>query len=83
MKKLPVIVGFGGINAAGRTSMHHAHKRLVHEALSENQMADTWQDLATLMGLDPTHPQTRQAILDGTLIRRIDAQTHFDCHSSL
>jgi acetoacetyl-[acyl-carrier protein] synthase len=78
MKKLPVIVGFGGINAAGRTSMHHAHKRLVHEALSEKQMADTWQDLATLMGLDPAHPQTRQAILDGTLIRRIDAQTHFD-----
>jgi len=78
MKKLPVIVGFGGINAAGRTSMHHGHKRMVHEALSDDQMANTWQDLATVMGLDPSQPETKQAILNGTLIRRIEAKSHFN-----
>jgi acetoacetyl-[acyl-carrier protein] synthase len=72
MKKLPVIVGFGGINAAGRTSMHHGHKRMVHEALSDQQMKSTWQDLATLMNLDINDTKTKEAILKGTLVRRIE-----------
>ncbi|TCS42646.1 beta-ketoacyl synthase [Reinekea marinisedimentorum] len=77
MKKLPVIVGFGGINAAGRTSMHHGHKRMVHEALSEQKMQSTWQDLATLMQLDINDAATKDAILAGTLVRRIE-KTHYD-----
>lgn len=72
MKKLPVIVGFGGINAAGRTSMHHGHKRMVFDALSDEQMQTTWQDLATLMQLDIDDPETSQQILNGTLVRRIE-----------
>lgn len=27
MSRIPVIVGFGGVNAAGRTSGHHAYRR--------------------------------------------------------
>lgn len=73
MKALPLIVGFGGINAAGRVSMHHSYRRMVHEALDDSRMAATWQDLSTLMGTDD-----RQAILNGTLIRRIEAASHFD-----
>ncbi|PTY36722.1 beta-ketoacyl synthase [Saccharospirillum sp. MSK14-1] len=73
MKALPLIVGFGGINAAGRVSMHHSYRRLVHDALDDSRMAATWQDLATLMGTDD-----RQAMLDGTLVRRINATSHFD-----
>lgn len=73
MKALPLIVGFGGINAAGRVSMHHSYRRLVHEALDDSRMAATWQDLATLMGTSD-----RQAILDGTLVRRIEAASHYD-----
>lgn len=78
MKKLPVIVGFGGVNPAGRTSMHHAHKRMVHEALSEKEMASTWQDLATLMNINPEQPTAKSEMLDGTLIRRIEKDSHFD-----
>lgn len=77
MKKLPVIVGFGGVNAAGRTSMHHGHKRMVQDALSDQQMSDTWQDLATLMNLEHTSDNL-DAIKNGTLIRRIEAESHFD-----
>ncbi|GGX51005.1 beta-ketoacyl synthase [Saccharospirillum salsuginis] len=77
MKKLPVIVGFGGINAAGRVSMHHGYRRMVHEALDDARMAGTWEDLATLMRLkDSANP--RDAILAGTLIRRIEAESHYD-----
>ena len=36
-QRLPVIVGFGGINGAGRASGHHALGRMVHTALSEQQ----------------------------------------------
>lgn len=77
MKKLPVITGFGGISPAGRVSMHHAYRRMVHEVLDDRQMAATWQDLARLMKLDP-NTADRQTLLDGTLIRRINPASHFD-----
>ena len=72
MKKLPVIVGFGGINAAGRTSFHHSYRRMVHEALSEEQVAPMFKGLASLMGQED-HTD-RQNMLDHTLIRKIEAQ---------
>lgn len=49
--KLPVIVGFGGFNAAGRSSFHHAYQRMVLESLSEQQASETVADLAVLTGM--------------------------------
>lgn len=79
MRKLPVIVSMGGINPAGRTSFHHAYKRMVNEALDDKVMLPTWQDLANLMKLpsDKITPEVIQQIKDGTLIRRVESQ-HFD-----
>jgi len=73
MKKLPVIVGFGGINAAGRSSFHHGYRRMVHQALSEDQLAPMFSGLANLMG--QSDARDRQFLLDSTLIRKIEAQT--------
>lgn len=76
MPKLPVIVGMGGINCAGRTSGHHSYKRLVFESLSQKEMASTWQDLANRMGLaigSEISEETIKAIKAGTLIRKIDS----------
>ena len=71
--RLPVIVGFGGINPAGRVSFHHAYRRLVIEALGAASRDSTYQSLASLMGLeDPTSAITRGFIDDHTLIRRIE-----------
>jgi acetoacetyl-[acyl-carrier protein] synthase len=68
MKPLPVIAGFGGINAAGRVSFHQAYRRLVIDALNA-----TYASLARLMGLeDPGSEKTRTFIRDHTLIRRIE-----------
>ncbi len=50
MSHLPVIVGFGGINSAGRTSFHHGYRRLVIDKLAGPVQAETYLDLATLMG---------------------------------
>jgi acetoacetyl-[acyl-carrier protein] synthase len=75
-QRLPVIVGFGGINAAGRSSGHHAYARMAYSALSSGQRGRTLDSLATIMGLD-SGAQHEQYILDHTLIRRIEAN-HFD-----
>lgn len=68
-KHLPLIVGFGGFNAAGRVSGHRAYQRLVYEALTQQEQAETRASLAALMGLDATD---ESAILAGTLIRKIE-----------
>ncbi len=75
MIPLPVIVGFGGINPAGRLSFNHAYRRLVIDALSEHKQARTYASLAQIMALDDSQAskeKTRQYITDHTLIRRIE-----------
>ncbi|MEJ2765951.1 beta-ketoacyl synthase [Photobacterium sp. MCCC 1A19761] len=76
MAKLPLIVGLGGMNAAGRSSGFHSYKRMIAEVLPAQEMAATWQDLARRMGLsesDDVTPELIEAIKAGTLIRRIDS----------
>ena len=51
MSRLPVIVGFGGYNAAGRSSSHHAFRRTVIESLSPAERQQTLASLAVLMQL--------------------------------
>ncbi|MDO6562595.1 beta-ketoacyl synthase [Amphritea sp. 1_MG-2023] len=55
MSQLPVIVGFGGISPAGRSSFHHGYRRLLLDKLNDTDRNETLLDLATLMGL--THYQ--------------------------
>ena len=49
--RLPVIVGFGGFNAAGRSSGHHAYRRTVIESLTDIERQETIAGLAVMMGL--------------------------------
>jgi acetoacetyl-[acyl-carrier protein] synthase len=51
MSQLPVIVGFGGYNAAGRSSFHHAFRRTILASLDEHKRVKTLLSLATLMKL--------------------------------
>lgn len=51
LSHLPVIVGMGGINAAGRTSGHQAFRRMVLDALPVEAQTTTLLGLATMMGL--------------------------------
>src|SRR5690606_29210185 len=51
MSRLPVIVGFGGYNAAGRSSFHHGLRRTVIESLPAAERQETLAGLAVLMGL--------------------------------
>ncbi|MDE0179532.1 MAG: beta-ketoacyl synthase, partial [Gammaproteobacteria bacterium] len=71
---VPVIVGFGGVNPAGRVSFDHAYRRTVIDVLGKDAADDTYASLAGLMNVDgdPTAAAVRAHILDNTLIRRID-----------
>jgi acetoacetyl-[acyl-carrier protein] synthase len=79
LARLPVIVGVGGVNPAGRLSCHHAFRRLVVDRLPAAQADATWRSLAALMALDwdPASPEARAHMAAHTLVRRIEAD-HFD-----
>lgn len=83
MAKLPVIVGFGGINAAGRSSFHHGYVRTVIDAVNSEVAQHSYQNLASLMNLSVDEAATEAGktdILSRTLIRRIGS-TYFDVDS--
>lgn len=78
MKQAPLIVGAGGINAAGRTSGHQGYKRLIFPHLAANDANAVIQDLAIRMGLEfawrenPVAVQSQ--VLAGTLARDISTE---------
>ena len=51
MSRLPVIVGFGGYSAAGRSSFHHGYRRMVIESLDDHTRRETLSGLAVMMNL--------------------------------
>ncbi len=69
MSRLPVIVGFGGVNPAGRSSAHHGYRRLVIDQLNPDLKNETLQSLACLMNQSEVN---ERHILDHTLVRRLE-----------
>ena len=48
---LPIIVGFGGYNAAGRSSSFQSYRRMILESLTETEQEKTLAGLGCLMGI--------------------------------
>lgn len=48
MSRLPIIVGFGGYSAAGRSSFHHGFRRMVIESLDEHSRQETLAGLGVM-----------------------------------
>jgi acetoacetyl-[acyl-carrier protein] synthase len=69
-----LIVGYGGVNAAGRSSFNHSYRRLIFDTLGQAQADRTLRSLAALMNRPLQSDADRQYILDHTLIRRIEAE---------
>ena len=73
--RLPIIVGCGGVNSAGRVSFNNSYRRMVIDSLPEAQQDATYLSLAQMMGLDPksaSQDTQRKYICDHTLVRRIE-----------
>ncbi len=72
MSQLPVIIGFGGVNAAGRSSGFQSFRRTVLNSLTENQQIETLISLACMMGL-LTEKDGQWATQDGQTFNAVDA----------
>ena len=79
MTSLPVIIGFGGISSAGRSSAHHAYRRTVLESLPAAQQAHTLRALAAMMGLVKYGTAGYQTA-DGAAIAEADIAPRFRDH---
>jgi acetoacetyl-[acyl-carrier protein] synthase len=72
--RLPVVVGFGGVNAAGRSSGHHGYRRMVIDALPQQLADETWASLAGLTGVSwDGSDAVRVQLAQSSLIRRIES----------
>ncbi|MDA0824072.1 MAG: beta-ketoacyl synthase [Proteobacteria bacterium] len=68
MTRLPLIVGFGGVGPAGRSSFHHAYRRTIIESTTGQKRERTFLALASMMNL--IHFANGQyADADGQVIR--------------
>ena len=79
MTPLPVIVGFGGVGPAGRSSFHHAYRRTIFDSLDSADRRRTVLALAAMMGLayvrDGQLCTAAGAPLDSAAERELEAQT--------
>ncbi len=67
MSSLPLIVGYGGINAAGRSIFDFSHQRMLFDNINLENQNEVLQSLGHLMGTNE-----KKNILNKTLIRTID-----------
>ncbi|RZO23865.1 MAG: beta-ketoacyl synthase [SAR86 cluster bacterium] len=67
MSHLPLIVGYGGINSAGRSIFDFSHQRMLFDSIDPKNQNEVLQSLGYLMGTTE-----RETILNKTLIRTID-----------
>ena len=67
MSHLPLIVGYGGINSAGRSIFDFSHQRMLFDSIDLKNQNEVLQSLVHLMGTTE-----RETILNKTLIRTID-----------
>ena len=75
MSNLPLIVGYGGINAGGRSIFDLSHHRMVFDDINTKQQKEVLQSLGHLMGTNDS-----ETILNKSLMRTID-NNFFKAHS--
>ena len=76
LQSLPVIVGFGGYNAAGRSSSHQSFRRMVLESLPVEEQQNTVVALACLMALVHKTDHGYTAV-DGDVLSPTEVDTRF------
>jgi len=75
MSHLPLIVGYGGINSAGRSIFDFSHQRMLFDSIDAKNQDEVLLSLGHLM-----NTKEKKIILSKTLIRTID-DNFFDDHN--
>ncbi len=73
MTALPIIVGMGGVNAAGRSSFHQGFRRIILDKLNAEAREETFVGLATLMNL-VTYKEGQFQDKDGHIVAKQDIE---------
>jgi len=76
MAILPLVVGMGGINAAGRTSFHQGFRRIVIDKLNAEARQETFVGLASLMNLIKLE-DSNLVDADGNVVEHKDVESLF------
>ncbi|MEI6894871.1 MAG: beta-ketoacyl synthase [Colwellia sp.] len=76
MTRLPLIVGMGGINAAGRTSFHQGFRRIVIDKISAQARQETFVGLASLMKL-VTNQEGGLTDAEGNIVAAAEIEAKF------
>ncbi|KAF7787309.1 hypothetical protein PRUB_a4507 [Pseudoalteromonas rubra] len=76
MTALPIIVGMGGVNAAGRTSFHQGFRRIVLDSLDDAARQETFLGLATLMNLVSLQG-SELVTAEGEIVQRDEIEARF------
>lgn len=76
MTALPIIVGMGGVNAAGRTSFHQGFRRIVLDSLDDAARQETFLGLATLMNLVSLQG-SELVTAEGDIVQRDEIEARF------
>ncbi|GLS26952.1 beta-ketoacyl synthase [Marinibactrum halimedae] len=74
---LPLIVGFGGYNAAGRSSFHHAYRRMILESLSSIEYDTEIANLAVMMSLASVQDDGNYLCANGGSVSRSELSKLF------
>ncbi|MFQ5350748.1 MAG: beta-ketoacyl synthase, partial [Thermoanaerobaculia bacterium] len=75
MERIPVIVGFGGVNAAGRSSAHQGYRRTVVDGLDADEATAMWRGLAGLVGhTGPLDAEAIERLAADSLIRTLEPE---------
>ena len=65
MSNLPLIVGYGGINAGGRSIFDFAHHRMVFDDIDAKQQKEVLQSLGHLMGTNDKDTILNKSLFKG------------------
>jgi len=76
MTTLPLIVGMGGINAAGRTSFHQGFRRIVIDKLTAQARQETFVGLASLMNIVRLE-DGKLVDCEGNIVEETDIEARF------
>ncbi|WP_027589091.1 beta-ketoacyl synthase [Pseudomonas sp. RL] len=79
MSRLPVIVGFGGYNSAGRSSFHHGFRRMVIESLDSETRQQTLAGLAVMMR-QVSYSEGAYRDADGLIITPAEIEQRFGAY---
>lgn len=76
MARLPLVIGMGGINAAGRTSFHQGFRRIVIDKLNAQARQETFVGLASLMNI-VTNQQGALVDAEGNTVEPAEIEAKF------